>query len=143
VLMESLLLAKKKEFTSRQLSEKKDVQQSDTKTVYCFFCHQRHCKQDSRLGERIVTTHMLVLMVQGIYFKMDVPIAQFPTTGLHTTVHYNKLTTSEFMNYAGMSADDLVWKATWLLSLSGLQVCGVLYIELYTLAIVRIGVYLL
>jgi len=45
---------------------------------------KRRCKQDSRLGERIVATHMLVLMVRGIYFKMDVPIAQFPTTGLHT-----------------------------------------------------------
>ena len=49
---------------------------------------RRRCKQDSRIRERIVATHMLVLMVQGIYFKMDVPVAQFPTTGLHAMVYY-------------------------------------------------------
>ena len=44
---------------------------------------RRRCKQDLYIGERIVATRMLVLMVCGIFFKMDVPVAQFPTTGLH------------------------------------------------------------
>ena len=33
------------------------------------------------MNERIVATHMLALMVRGIFFKMDIPIAQFSTTG--------------------------------------------------------------
>ena len=49
---------------------------------------KRRCKQYSRIREKIVATHMLVVMVRGIYFKMDVPIAQFPTTGLHAVVYY-------------------------------------------------------
>ena len=49
---------------------------------------QELSKQDSCIRERIVATHMLVVMVWGIYFKMDVPIAQFPTTGLHAMVYY-------------------------------------------------------
>jgi len=44
---------------------------------------RKRCKQDLHIGDRIVATHMLVLMVRGIFFKMDVPVAQFPTTGLH------------------------------------------------------------
>ena len=48
---------------------------------------RKRCKQDSCIGERIVATHMLVVMVRGIYFKMDVPVAQFPTTGLHAMVY--------------------------------------------------------
>jgi len=81
---------------------------------------RRRCKRDSWIDERIVATHMLVLMVQGIYFKMDIPIAQFPNTGLHT------IPISECIKYAGVSADNLVGRL--LLSLSGLQVCSVLYV---------------
>ncbi|XP_065891694.1 uncharacterized protein [Dysidea avara] len=66
---------------------------------------RRRCNQGTQIRERVVATHMLVLMVRGIFFKMDIPIAQFPT--------------------AGVSADDLVymtWKAVQMLSLVGLEV---------------------
>lgn len=43
---------------------------------------KERCKKGSQMNERIVATHMLALMVRGIFFKMDIPIAQFPTTGL-------------------------------------------------------------
>ena len=47
---------------------------------------RRRCNQGTQIRERVVATHMLVLMVRGIFFKMDIPIAQFPTAGefLHT-----------------------------------------------------------
>ena len=46
----------------------------------------RRCNQGSQIRERVVATHMFALMVRRILFKMDIPIAQFPTTGeiLHT-----------------------------------------------------------
>lgn len=42
---------------------------------------RERCKKGSQISERTVATHMLALMVRGIFFKMDIPIAQFPTTG--------------------------------------------------------------
>lgn len=42
---------------------------------------KERCNQGSQIRERVVATHMLVLMVRGIFFKMDIPVAQFPTTG--------------------------------------------------------------
>ena len=39
-------------------------------------------KKQIELTEKSVATHMLALMVRGIFFKIDIPIAQFPTTGL-------------------------------------------------------------
>jgi len=42
---------------------------------------RERCNQGSRIRGRVVATHMLVLMVRGIFFKMDIPVAQFPTTG--------------------------------------------------------------
>ena len=42
---------------------------------------RRRCKKDLQINDRVVATHMLLLMVRGIFFKMDVPIAQFLTTG--------------------------------------------------------------
>ena len=49
---------------------------------------RKRCKKDSPIGERIVATHMLVVMVRAIFFKMDVPVAQFPTTGLCVMMCY-------------------------------------------------------
>ena len=45
------------------------------------------CNKDSQINDRIVATHMLLLMVRGIFFKMDVPIAQFLTTGFILSIH--------------------------------------------------------
>lgn len=44
---------------------------------------RERCKKGSQISERTVATHMLALMVRGIFFKMDIPIAQFPTTGVN------------------------------------------------------------
>ena len=43
---------------------------------------RERCKKGSQIKDRTIATHMLALMVRGIFFKMDIPIAQFPTTGL-------------------------------------------------------------
>ena len=45
------------------------------------FQELRRCKKHLLINDRVVATHMLLLMIRGIFFKMDVPIAQFPTTG--------------------------------------------------------------
>ena len=42
---------------------------------------QQRCKQQ-RLADREVATHMLTVMVRGITFHMDLPVAQFATTGI-------------------------------------------------------------
>ena len=66
---------------------------------------------------------MLLLMVKGIFFKMDVPIAQFSTTGFILSIHY----VVPIILHMSVSADDLVyiiWKATRLLSLAELNVCN-------------------
>ena len=84
---------------------------------------RRRCKKDSQMNDRIVATHMLLLMVRGIFFKMDVPIAQFPTTGFVLSSHY----VVSIISHIGVSADDLVyiiWKAVRVLSLAELNVCN-------------------
>ena len=81
------------------------------------------CNKDSQINDRIVATHMLLLMVRGIFFKMDVPIAQFPTTGFILSIHC----VVPIILHIGVSADDLVyiiWKAIRLLSLAELNVCN-------------------
>ena len=40
------------------------------------------CTHALDLSERSVATHMLTMMVRGIFFKLDFPFAQFATTGL-------------------------------------------------------------
>ena len=42
---------------------------------------QQQCKQQ-KLADREVATHMLTVMVRGITFHMNIPIAQFATTGI-------------------------------------------------------------
>ena len=42
---------------------------------------QQQCKQ-KKLADREVATHMLTVMVRGIAFHMNIPIAQFATTGI-------------------------------------------------------------
>ena len=41
---------------------------------------QQRCKQQ-KLADREVATHMLTVMVRGIAFHTNLPIAQFATTG--------------------------------------------------------------
>ena len=41
------------------------------------------CNHALSLSKRIVATHMLTMMVRGIFFKLDFPFAQFATTGLN------------------------------------------------------------
>lgn len=43
---------------------------------------REQCKKGSKIKEKTIATHMLALMVRGIFFKMDIPIAQFSTTGV-------------------------------------------------------------
>ena len=43
---------------------------------------RERCKKGSQIKDRTIATHMLALMVRRIFFKMDIPITQFPTTGL-------------------------------------------------------------
>ena len=43
---------------------------------------REQCKKRAELTEKSVATHMLALMVRGIFFKMDIRIVKFPTTGL-------------------------------------------------------------
>ena len=40
------------------------------------------CTHALNLSERTVATHMLTMMVRGIFFKLDFPFAQFATTGI-------------------------------------------------------------
>ena len=42
---------------------------------------QQRCKQQ-KLADREVATHMLTVMVRGITFHLNLPIAQFATTGI-------------------------------------------------------------
>ena len=42
---------------------------------------QQRCKQQ-KLADREVATHMLTVMVRGITFHMNLPTAQFATTGI-------------------------------------------------------------
>ena len=44
---------------------------------------QQQCKGRS-IFEREVATHMLTLMVRGLMFHLNFPIAQFATTGIAT-----------------------------------------------------------
>ena len=41
------------------------------------------CNHALSLSKRTVATHMLTMMVRGIFFKLDFPFAQFATTGLN------------------------------------------------------------
>ena len=38
---------------------------------------ENRCKTD------VIATHMLTLMIRGIFFKLQFPYAQFPTEGIH------------------------------------------------------------
>ena len=42
---------------------------------------QQQCKQQ-KLSDREVATHMLTMMVRGLTFHLDLPIAHFATTGV-------------------------------------------------------------
>jgi len=44
------------------------------------------CSNNSVLKKRTVATHMLTMMVRGIFFKLNFPFAQFATTGLLITL---------------------------------------------------------
>ena len=48
---------------------------------------RQQCKEQS-LAEREVATHMLVLMVRGLMFHLNFPIAQFATTGSYVFCIY-------------------------------------------------------
>ena len=41
------------------------------------------CSHTIVLNKRTVASHMLSMMVRGIFFKLDFPFAQFATTGLN------------------------------------------------------------
>ena len=49
-----------------------------------FLALKEQCIKNKLLSERTVATHMLALIVRGIFFKLNFPFAQFATTGLIT-----------------------------------------------------------
>ena len=51
---------------------------------------QQQCKEQS-LAERQVATHMLTLMVRGLMFHLNFPIAQFATTGNYILCMYGNI----------------------------------------------------
>ena len=58
-----------------------------------FLALKEQCTKNKPLSDRTVATHMLTLMVRGIFFKLDFPFAQFATTGTicHINVSYDLL----------------------------------------------------
>ena len=58
-----------------------------------FLALKEQCTTNKPLSDRTVATHMLTLMVRGIFFKLDFPFAQFATTGTicHINVSYDLL----------------------------------------------------
>ena len=76
------------------------------------------CNKDLQINDRIVATHMLLLMVRGKWMFL-----LFPTTGFILSIHC----VVSIILHIGVSADDLVyiiWKAIRLLSLAELNVCN-------------------
>ena len=52
-----------------------------------FAALKEECIKNKPLSERTVDTHVLTLMVRGIFFRLNSPFAQFATTGLNHTVY--------------------------------------------------------
>lgn len=65
--------------TSREIAGYVDYGQGTLE--HKFIALQQQCKQQKLLADREVATHMLTVMVQGITFHLDLPIAYFATTG--------------------------------------------------------------
>ena len=52
-----------------------------------FSALKEQCTKNKSLSDRTVATHMLTLMVRGIFFKLHFPFAQFATTSLNHMVN--------------------------------------------------------
>ena len=47
-----------------------------------FSALQEECTRGQSLRSRTVATHMMTIMVRGIFFKLNFPLFHFATTGL-------------------------------------------------------------
>lgn len=56
------------------------VDYGDESLDRCFYELQQRCKRQN-LHDQEVATYMLTLMVRGLTFHLNLPIAQFATTG--------------------------------------------------------------
>ena len=90
-----------------------------------FSALKEQCTRNKLLSERTVATHMLTLMVRGIFFKLNFPFAQFATTGLNHNYGIYHFVKYSYDLIIGVSSNYLiyiVWRAIRLLQIAGLQV---------------------
>ena len=68
-----------------------------------FSALQEECTRTLPLRKRTVATHMLTMMVRGIFFKMTFPLCHFATTGM-----------MQVMYYSGISLLRIIWDPEFL-----------------------------
>ena len=64
------------------------LQEECTWTLH-FSALQEECTWTLPLRKRTVATHMLTMMVRGIFFKMTFPLCHFATTGMIQVMYYS------------------------------------------------------
>ena len=72
-----------------------------------------------------IASHMLTLMVRGIFIRLDFPYAQFPTSGTYTSNQYydsNAAMLLILLDLSGVDLHSILWEATRRLEQIGLHV---------------------